>query len=461
MKKLFFIFSTVFLLFDSNNSNASCDDNCIHRQDRKYIAKDVSCECGKKCDCKKKNDYEKYWVQYSENDSLFFRYLTTNLEDECPYVFVDDNKVLTFERVHPLKESFPMRICQAEFDNKKSHRIKFKDLDITTKLSDISKISIVGDAGCVIDKNFEQKCNIFEEFPFSAVAESIAKTNPDLIVHVGDYFYAKDQCKKTKECMGRPHGDRLSTWKFDFFNNAEPFLKSAPIVFVRGNHEKCSRGGNGWSAMIDYSREFRECADYTNPYVVELKKARFLVVDSAEAEDSMKKFMEHDRIYREKQFKTYIEQFNKLAKHVKNDKENILIVHRPVLSREIRPWDKELKKHDINYVLNHAIQNSDFKKVFPKIKIILSGHTHTAMLLELRNKGHDLYQIVSGNGGAVLNKAMMVEGRGKIYNYRIKDHEEYKGFGFAELFLKDDDVKKIKFYDYNGVMKFEKEMRVK
>ncbi len=478
MKKFLLIVPALLSILNAFDAKAYCDNECREKNDKYTIVKhDERCDCRSKCDCEKKakcecdekcdsqcdcekknnKNYEKYWVQYSEDNSLFFRYLTASLNKKCPTIIVDKNKIQTFERHHTLNESFPLKICQAEIDNIQNHKIQFKDLNISTKVSQIDKISIIGDTGCITwDGKLEQKCNVLSEYPFSEIARNVAKNEADLVVHVGDYFYSKSKCVKEKECFGRPYGDKLDTWKVDFLDDAEVFFKKKPILFTRGNHEKCLRGGDGWSVILDYSRDFRKCSTYTKPHSTEFEKFRFLVVDSAEAEDSLIKFKKINKDEQKEQLKSYISQFNELARFIKNDKENILVIHRPVLSKEVRPWERELKKHDINYVLNYAIQHSDFKKVFPQIKMILSGHTHTGMFFELKNKNHSLYQIVSGNSGAFLNNTTMVTRNKKIFDYKIKDQEQYKGFGFSELFLKNDKTEKIKFYDYWGKEKFEK-----
>ena len=457
MKKFFLIFPALIGIFATSDAEAH-NNNHRNDKDHQYKMIDNKTFHNDKINRnnKKNNNYEKYWVQYSDNNSLFFRYLTTVLNDKCPFVFIDKEKIQTIERIHPLIENFPMKICQAEIDNNQNHNIKFKDLDVSTKISSINKIDIIGDTGCITDKHIEQKCNVLSEYPFSEIAKNIASSDSDLIVHVGDYFYSKSKCMKLKECFGRSYGDKLNTWKVDFLNDAEIFLKKTPVLFTRGNHEKCSRGGDGWSVILDSSKEFRECSTYSAPYSIEFEKLRFLVIDSAEAEDSSVKFKKIHKAERHNQLNSYISQFNELAKYVKNDKENILVIHRPVLSKEVRPWDKEIKTHDINYVLNYAIQHSNFKKVFPQIKMILSGHTHSGMFFELQNKNHHVYQIVSGNGGAFLNKTSMVMNNKKVFDYKIKDHEQYKGFGFSELFLKNDKFAEIKFYDYNNNIKLKK-----
>ena len=52
-------------------------------------------------------------------------------------------------------------------------------------------------------------------------------------------------------CAGSPFGDNWPTWQADFFAPAQPLLRAAPWVVVRGNHEDCSREGLGWFRFLD------------------------------------------------------------------------------------------------------------------------------------------------------------------------------------------------------------------
>jgi hypothetical protein len=48
-----------------------------------------------------------------------------------------------------------------------------------------------------------------------------------------------------------PWGYGWDTWKADFFDPAQALLKAAPWVMVRGNHETCTRAGQGWWRFLD------------------------------------------------------------------------------------------------------------------------------------------------------------------------------------------------------------------
>jgi len=102
--------------------------------------------------------------------------------------------------------------------------------------------------------------------------------------------------------------DTWENWWSDFFQPAAPLLAAAPWVFVRGNHELCSRGGPGWFYFLDPGAAERiggrgelECPPqgddqplpppalpylvFTPPYVLDLGTLRLAVIDSANACD--------------------------------------------------------------------------------------------------------------------------------------------------------------------------------
>jgi hypothetical protein len=91
-----------------------------------------------------------------------------------------------------------------------------------------------------------------KQWPFHFIADVVAQTKPDLVIHVGDYHYRETPCPRGHDgCAGSPFGDTWSVWRADFFAPADTLLKMDPWVFVRGNHELCDRGGKGWSRMLE------------------------------------------------------------------------------------------------------------------------------------------------------------------------------------------------------------------
>jgi hypothetical protein len=120
-------------------------------------------------------------------------------------------------------------------------------------------IAAVADTGCRI-KGAVQDCNSTSAWPFAPIADQIAKAQPDLLIHVGDYFYRELPCpaKDDARCGGSPvpptgvpFEDSAAAWAADFFEPGQAMFSAAPILAVRGNHEVCSKGGNGYYLYMD------------------------------------------------------------------------------------------------------------------------------------------------------------------------------------------------------------------
>ena len=149
------------------------------------------------------------------------------------------------------------------------------------------RIVVMGDTGCRIktaDRVF-QACNDAAQWPFAAVAGAAADARPDLVIHVGDYHYRENACPAGNAgCAGSPWGYGWDAWEADLFAPAERLLAAAPWIVVRGNHESCSRAGQGWWRFLDPRplAPRQDCnaaaddasGDYSEPYAVPLGSAR-------------------------------------------------------------------------------------------------------------------------------------------------------------------------------------------
>ena len=83
-----------------------------------------------------------------------------------------------------------------------------------------------------------------------------------------------------------PSGYGIEPWNADFFAPSAPLFAAAPWIMVRGNHEDCSRAGEGWFRFLDPSPMEATCRDLTGDYVVRLGDFSVLVVDSAKVKDT-------------------------------------------------------------------------------------------------------------------------------------------------------------------------------
>ncbi len=150
------------------------------------------------------------------------------------------------------------------------------------------RIVIFGDTGCRLKTGDPtQACNDAKAWPFPKVAAMAAAAHPDLMIHVGDYEYREDACPAGNAgCAGSPFGYGWDAWNADFFQPAAPLFAAAPWIMARGNHEDCSRAGEGWFRFLDPAPMPTACADLTGDYVVRLGDFGVVVVDSAKVKDT-------------------------------------------------------------------------------------------------------------------------------------------------------------------------------
>ncbi len=230
---------------------------------------------------------------------------------ECPALSVD-GKVRAMT-VRARAETIPQRATQSSAENSKPS--VFPALTCEARLplgarsasvlgqrlplpkAIIRRIVVIGDTGCrlKVSDHAWQACNDPTKYPFANVASKAAAWKPDLVVHVGDLLYRENPCPMGNAgCAGSPWGYGLDAWRADFFDPASPLLRAAPWVVTRGNHETCSRAGQGWWRFIEPRplAAGRDCNDPTNdvsgdyamPYAVPLGAgAQIVVMDLANA----------------------------------------------------------------------------------------------------------------------------------------------------------------------------------
>ncbi|HWU49639.1 MAG TPA: metallophosphoesterase [Asticcacaulis sp.] len=161
----------------------------------------------------------------------------------------------------------------------------------------LDRLVVIGDTGCRLKAADDawQACNDPKAYPFAQVARAIAAWRPDAVIHVGDYNYRENPCPADQQgCTGSPWGYGWDTWNADFFAPGAPMLKAAPLILARGNHENCTRAGQGWWRFLDPRplELHRDCndpaydatGDYSPPYAVDFGGgAQIAVMDLSHA----------------------------------------------------------------------------------------------------------------------------------------------------------------------------------
>ncbi len=246
------------------------------------------------------------------------------------------------------------------------------------------RIVVIGDTGCRMKKadNAFQACNDPDAAPFATVAASAAAWRPDLVVHVGDYHYRENPCPDGNAgCAGSPWGYGWDTWREDLFRPAAPLLRAAPWVVVRGNHESCARGGQGWWRFLDPrplqpGRDCNRAADddtgnYSDPYAVPLgPDTQLLVVDTAAT--TWKGLAPGSTGY-----ERYRDAYTRAAALAARVPYNLWANHHPILG-----FGADLDKNGQRYLQlgDKGLQDS-FGSVDPlllprNVQAVLSGHAH-------------------------------------------------------------------------------------
>ena len=202
----------------------------------------------------------------------------------CPRIAVDGRSRRMKERVSP-SEAFPNRVCEAPLPAG-ARRVSVDAITLPVPVARPRRLVILGDSGCRLKGAVVQHCNDPSGWPFARVAALAAARKPDLVVHVGDYYYRETPCPAgNAACAGSPYGDRWATWKAEVFDPAAPLLAAAPWVFTRGNHEDCKRGGPGWFRLLDAAPAPKACPAQSDTFAVDVAGARLFVVDSNDTED--------------------------------------------------------------------------------------------------------------------------------------------------------------------------------
>lgn len=202
----------------------------------------------------------------------------------CPAVRVDGAARPTVQRAGP-GEAFPNRVCAASL-RAGERRILVDGLALRAPGPRPERLVILGDSGCRLKGGFVQNCRDPGGWPFARIAALAAARKPDLVIHVGDYYYRETPCPAGNAgCAGSPYGDRWATWKAELFDPAAPLLAAAPWVFARGNHEDCKRGAAGWFRQLDAAPAVKTCPADSDTFAVDLGGPTLFVVDSNDTED--------------------------------------------------------------------------------------------------------------------------------------------------------------------------------
>lgn len=218
-------------------------------------------------------DWSGPWTELASDGTLSVR-MAVAAGAACPQASADGTDLPIAPRAGA-DDGFPVAVCEARAPAG-TRQLIVGDSPAPILPEEVRRIVVIGDTGCRLEGRAVQDCNDPEAWPFAAIARRAASRKPDLVIHVGDYYYRETACPADRNgCAGSSHGDNWATWQADFFEPAAPLLAAAPWVMVRGNHELCRRSGRGWFRLLDPHLAPLDCADRTDPYWLQSAASTF------------------------------------------------------------------------------------------------------------------------------------------------------------------------------------------
>lgn len=355
------------------------------------------------------------WVQLGPDGVHIARVITGG---DCPALMADGQSIAMSPRVADRTDNFPVSTCEAVAPEGATD-LSVNGQPLPALPDRPERIAIIGDTGCRAEEGDPfQACNDPTAWPFAAIAAQVAAYEPDLIIHVGDYLYRETPCPAGNAgCAGSPYGDNWTTWEADFFKPASAALTAAPWIFARGNHEICSRAGEGWFQFLDPGAYPDTCQDYTEPYAIDIGDQRLVMLDSGIAADQIST-PEETEMFR-KEFARVGELAGDSA---------WLVTHKPAWSIIENKDGKQIQVSPDTFM--EAIHNS----IPDAITVILAGHIHLGEILDFKNGSDRPVQFVVGNSGTELDRNITASLTGMdLDDEELAFAETIERFGFLTL----------------------------
>lgn len=325
------------------------------------------------------------WVELAPDGKQIVRAIREAPDAACPLIDTGGNTDRMQVRVKP-QGSLNVLVCETALPIG-AKKAKVDGRPVPLLKHDIRKILIMGDTGCRLVERGRasqyQNCNDPNDWAFPNNAARGASLKPDLVIHVGDYLYRESSCPKEAGCAGTPAGNGWAGWKADFFQPAEPLLRSAPWIFVRGNHEDCKRAWDGWFRFLHPGpMPASNCEVHSKPYIVKAGRFQFVVMDSTIGSDDTPRAAD---------VSVYEKDFGEISSMQVS--KAWLLTHRPLWG--IR-GDTDQKIRAGSATIEAAWRRSPAQGIAG----ILAGHTHAMEWVDFGSRRP--VQFVVGNSGTKL-----------------------------------------------------------
>lgn len=326
---------------------------------------------------------QRAWVELTRNGAEV-RVATSDAH--CPNLTVDGHTLAMSVRAAP-EPGFPLTQCQLVAPQG-AREASLGGQPLPLPKQPPRRILIFGDTGCRLKGPLVQDCNDPRAWPFAEVVRHAAARKPDLVIHVGDYYYRETPCPaEHKGCAGSPYGDKWDTWRSEFFDPARPLLATTPWVFARGNHEACGRGARGWFRQLDAGPRPLTCPASSAPFAVDIGGLNLYVLDSADASD---------RLPAAGEIAAFAAQLDALKPALARQP-GWIVTHRPVWA--VTPIARLWPFGPLEAALNETEQGAVRGRDLSAVQMVVSGHVHHFAAYNFFGKRPS--QLVAGTGGDV------------------------------------------------------------
>ena len=340
------------------------------------------------------------WVELGPDGVILARAVTT--QDSCPSIKLGatthtmqprtKHRPPEFEDVLVCEHTLPAGTASASIGSQ----------TLALPKASPQKIMVLGDTGCRVTKWEVQNCSgngMGKPWNFKGIAKAIAKAQPDLIIHVGDYHYREDEGATCgSNCDQNTLGYKWAAWKADFFDPAKTLLPKAPWVFTRGNHEDCDRAWTGWFYFLDpyaladsTANAWKACPEFSAPYRVPAGNQNILVMDTS-AIPSID-ITQHPLLITQ-----YAKDLKTLADLPHSPNPAWFIAHHPIWAIASFGKGNPADIARIDTTLQLAVQ----RQALPSsVKMLIAGHIHLFQRLTFNDNRPP--QFVFGGGGTKLD----------------------------------------------------------
>lgn len=285
----------------------------------------------------------------------------------------------------------------------------------------IHRIAVLADTGCRIG---QQDCSDPEHWPLARISVSIAAAKPDIIFYLGDFYYRGLACPEdqTSWCGSTPAAirgynfqDTDYSWLADALIPMRPLFSAAPLLVLRGNHEDCPGGGNGYFLFFDPRRDTASvCApksqggdvpvnSITPPWSTELNirrdwTLRLALVDSASPFTGDFEVMTQGIDWAKANRASFV-RADEMTKP-RRGTESWLLVHRPAFGLADKKTCTGSKANANGCLLWSSVPTAAASYgLLDHYHLILSSHLHLAQATQIPGQPP---QLVIGNGGTFL-----------------------------------------------------------